>query len=147
MLNTKYILYGFAISIITFGSINAPQAFARHHHKDGPPPPVTEKQKDDHLNPQQSPDDISHFSKQAAENAQPQKDTHKKQDGAPALLPGHYTKRSSKINGGQGWVNSKRQTGKYDMGINMPVPHTADPTQNKTKGVFRRAMPVYEPNY
>lgn len=150
LLNKKIYRYSFALSIVTVGLISSQHVFARHHHK-GAPPPVTAP-KDTHLNPRQSPDDISPFSQQAAENARQQQAELQEQDkkgknGPPALLPGHYTKRSNKVNGTQGWVNSKRSTGKYDMGINMPVSQTADPTQNKVRGVFRRSMPVTEPNY
>ncbi|MDI2112528.1 hypothetical protein [Commensalibacter nepenthis] len=151
MFKTKSYLYVFLLGIagITMNS-NQP-VFARHHHKNGPPPPVTSP-KDTHLNPKQSVDDISAFAQQAAEKARQQQTniaqkTTNEKNGPAALLPNHYTKRSQKINGTDGWVNSKRRTGKYDMGINMPVSQTADPTQNKTRGVFRRSMPVYEPNY
>lgn len=152
MLNIKYFLYSFALGIIVFGMTSNQQTYARNHHKNSPPPPVVEVPKDHHLNPRQSSDDISPFAKKAAENARQQQAELQQQDlknknGPAALLPGRYTKRSQKINGTEGWVNSKRQRGKYDMGLNMPVPQTADPTQNKTRGVFRRAMPVYEPNY
>lgn len=154
MINIKHFLYSFTLGIIAFGISSNQQTFARNHHKNGPPPPQQHviTPKDHHLNPRQSSEDISPFAQKAAENARQQQATLQQQDlknknGPAALLPDHYTKRSQKINGTEGWVNSQRQRGKYDMGINMPVPQTADPTQNKTRGVFRRAMPVYEPNY
>ncbi|MDI2091450.1 hypothetical protein [Commensalibacter oyaizuii] len=129
--------------------IGDPYAYARHHHGKAPPPP--EEKKDLSLNPQQSPDDVSQFAKNAELAARQRQvnstKNNKKSDAPAALFPGHYTKRSQRVNGTEGWVNSKRQRGKYDLGINMPVPQTGDPTQNKTRGVFRRAMPVYEPNY
>ncbi|CAI3957152.1 unnamed protein product [Commensalibacter communis] len=152
MFTTKRFVYIFFLGTITVAMNSNQPAFARHHHKDGPPPPSVVTSKDTHLNPQQSSDDISPFAKQAAEKARQQQSNSAQQaknekNGPAALIPDHYTKRSQKINGTDGWVNSKRHTGKYDMGINMPVSQTADPTQNKTRGVFRRSMPVYEPNY
>lgn len=147
LLNKKNYKYSVAFSIMTFGLINSQHVFAHHHHKGAPPPPVTAS-KDTYLNPRQSPDDISPFAQKARQQqAELQEQDKKRKNGPAALLPGHYTKRSTKVNGTEGWVNSKRNTGKYDMGINMPVSQTADPTQNKTRGVFRRSMPVYEPNY
>lgn len=147
MFTIKYALYSLALGVIAIGLASNQQAFARHHHKDGPPPPphpVTVT-KDQHLNPLQSPDDISSFANNSAANTKQQDASSK--NGPALLLPDHYTKRPRKTNGKQGWVNSKHSTGKYDVGINMPVSQTADPTQNKTKSVFRRAMPTYEPNY
>lgn len=127
--------------------------FARHHHHHHVPPPKTVEKKEDENTPQQTIKDADSIpstirqkmqGNQRVEHYQPLK-----QENKPALLlPNHYTRGDKgHLNAEQGWVNSKRQRGHHDIGINAPLPQTADPTQNKTRNVFRRAMPIYEPNY
>lgn len=144
MFTTKKYCYSFFLGIILIGLSSSQLAFARNHHKRGPPPPIVTP-KDTHLNPKQNETDISPFTQQT-DNLQ--QNIASKSNGPPALIPRRYaTSSAKKVNGGEGWVNSKHRKSKYDLGINAPVAQTADPTQNKTRGVFRRAMPVYEPNY
>ncbi|OUI78565.1 hypothetical protein HK18_08700 [Commensalibacter intestini] len=150
MFTVKKYLYGFSLGIITIGLSSSQLAFARNHHKRGPPPPVVAP-KDTHLNPKQSENDMTPFAQQAVTNAQqvnPKQNAIDKSNAPAALIPRRYASSSAKkVNGSEGWVNSKHRKSKYDLGINAPVAQTADPTQNKTRGVFRRAMPVYDPSY
>lgn len=151
MLKIKKYLYGFSLGIITIGLSSSQLAFARNHHKRGPPPPVVVP-KDTHLNPKQSEKDMTPFAHQAVANAQqvsPTQNLADKSNAPPtALIPRRYASSAAKkVNGSEGWVNSTHRKSKYDLGINAPIAQTADPTQNKTRGVFRRAMPVYDPSY
>lgn len=126
--------------------------FAHHHHS---PPPLPVEKKIDERRPQQTPEDVNDmpFSVrqhiQAKQGHDDQVAIKPKKSNKPALLlPNHYTRGDKgHLNAMQGWVNSKRQRGNHDIGINSPLPQTADPKQNKTRNVFRRAMPIYEPNY
>lgn len=150
MLTIKKYLYGFSLGIITIGLSSSQLAFARNHHKRGPPPPIVTP-KDTHLNPKQNSNDMTPFAHQAVSNAQqndPQQNLTDKSNVPATLIPRRYASSTAKkVNGSEGWVNSTHRKSKYDLGINAPVAQTADPTQNKTRGVFRRAMPIYEPNY
>lgn len=126
-------------------------SYAHHHHHFPPPKPVEKKL--DKLRPQQNPEDVMNFPASVKRNIQTKQgnndyQTQKKESKPALLLPNHYTRGDKgHLNANQGWVNSKRQRGHHDIGINAPLPQTADPTQNKTHNVFRRAMPIYEPNY
>lgn len=125
-------------------------SYAHHHHHDAPPPKPVEK-KIDEFRPQQSLDDanaVPSSIQQHIQTRQKNQVTAVAKDQPALLLPNHYTRGDrGHLNAQQGWVNSKRQRGHHDIGINAPLPQTADPTQNKTRNVFRRAMPIYEPNY
>lgn len=124
-------------------------ASAKH---DNPPP--LPKNEDTSLNPQQRPEDISQFapnpneqtSSKTTKNARGRVLHYNGTEAPPPLLP-RYGQKSTKLNGTEGWVNSKHHSGKNDLGINNPVSVTGDPSQSGRKTVFRRAAPIFEPNY
>lgn len=127
------------------------RSFHHHHHHKEPPPP--EKKVDYSLNPRQTQTDVRQApapqSSVAGQGAIGQGEKQAKKADAPALLlPDHYRHtKTGKLNADNGWVSSNRQRRRYDIGINAPLPQTGDPSGGKTRNVFRRAVPVYEPNY
>ena len=149
--NKNIILAIIGYSLLNF-TIMLPLYAHHHHHHVSPPKPV-QKEVDAYV-PRQSVRDTNAIPLSIKQNIETNQGDNmhqaiRKGDDEPALLlPNHY-RRGDKghLNAKQGWVNSKRQLGRYDIGINAPLPQTADPTQNKTRNVFRRAMPLYEPNY
>lgn len=125
-------------------------AFAHHHHHHELPPPPPPKA-DYSLNPKQTKAESVDLTSSVANRVKKEQAAEEvnKNDNAPALLlPNHYTHAKEKrLNGNNGWVASKHSKGKYDIGINAPISQTGDPSGSKTRNVFRRAVPVYEPNY
>lgn len=142
------------LSLLCFiGTFYLPNAFA-HHHKHNDTTAITSPNPSENpLSPKQEPEDVTPFARQATQavlqNQFNQSNSPVKIDKhhPTTKLFDHYTQRSNQLDAKRGWVNSKHRRGKYDIGINLPLPETADPTSNRARGVFRRATPLYEPDY